>query len=85
LLSKDDAPDKILTDGAIYTMDPNEPWVSALALQDGKIMVRGSTATIAQHRSDSTEVFDLGGRMVMPGLVGGHAHPTKGAIAELFS
>lgn len=83
--SEDDAPDKILKDGSIYTMDPSEPWVSALALRDGKIVARGNSAAIARRGSSSTEVIDLGGRMVMPGLVDGHAHPTKGAIADLFS
>lgn len=36
-------------------------------------------------RGRRTRVVDLKGRMVMPALIDGHCHPTKGAIAKLFS
>ncbi|NOZ66404.1 MAG: amidohydrolase, partial [Alphaproteobacteria bacterium] len=77
--------DKILINGFIYTMEPDQPNVEALAIRDGKILALGSSKNIRKLANDKTQVIDLKGRMVMPGLNDGHSHPTEGAIANLFS
>ncbi|MFT4583528.1 MAG: putative amidohydrolase YtcJ [Gammaproteobacteria bacterium] len=77
--------DTILIDGFIYTVDPSLPSVAAVAIRNGRIMACGTTAEIRTYCDQNTQVVDLSGRMVMPGLIDGHCHPTKGAIADLFS
>ncbi len=66
-------------------MDPARPRVGAVALSCGKISACGEPNAVLALREAQTEVVELGGRLAMPGLVDGHAHPTKGALAELFS
>ncbi len=79
------AADTILINGHIYTMEPQRPEVAALAIRDGRIIALGDTAQISVLAGAATTVIDLQGRMCMPGLIDGHCHPTKGAIANLFS
>jgi len=77
--------DTILRNGQIYTMEPDVPKVEALAIRDGRIIALGSTAQISALADTETAIVDLRGRMAMPGLIDAHCHPTKGAIADLFS
>ncbi|WP_417624253.1 amidohydrolase [Paremcibacter congregatus] len=79
------SPDTILVNGAIHTMEEDQPTASALAIRAGKIMALGATEDIIELKSPTTRVIDLKGRMVMPGLNDGHSHPTEGAVANLFS
>ncbi len=79
------APDAILIDGAVWTMNANQPRAEALAIRDGRILAVGSSDEIRDLASAATEIVDLDGRMAMPGLVDAHCHPAKGAIADLFS
>lgn len=48
-------------------------------------MALGRSTELSALRGPRTEVVDLASRMVTPGLIDGHCHPTKGAIARLFS
>jgi predicted amidohydrolase YtcJ len=77
--------DTILLNGYIYTMDPQLPTVEALAIRAGLIIALGDSDHISAFTGAETTVVDLQGRMAMPGLIDAHCHPTKGAIAELFS
>lgn len=79
------SPDKLLVNGDIHTMDPSRPRAEAMALRAGRILALGSNDELRGLRRSFTEVIDLDGRMVMPGLVDAHCHPVKGAIASLFS
>lgn len=66
-------PDLILTNGRIFTADSRQPWASALALANGKIVAVGddSIAALAAHH---TQRVDLRGRLVLPGLCDAHIH-----------
>ncbi len=63
----------ILTNGRIYTLNPNQPTATALAIRDGRILAVGDDQTIKDLR-DGGEWVDLGGRCVTPGLVDAHVH-----------
>ena len=67
-------PDRLLLHGRIYTADPARPWAEALAIRDETIVAVGSTAEIARLRGPDTDSIDLGGRMVLPGLIDSHTH-----------
>ena len=49
----------------------------AVAIASGRIVFVGSTKKARAYIGPDTKVFDLGGRMVMPGIVDGHFHGTR--------
>jgi predicted amidohydrolase YtcJ len=56
----------------------SEPeFAEALAIQDGRIIFIGSSKKARSYAGPATKVIDLGGRMVMPGIVDGHFHGTR--------
>lgn len=79
-LACDDSPDFIFRGGPILTVDPADRVVEAIAVRDGVITAVGSESDVMALRSSSTEVHDLGGRTLIPGLVAAHEHPTLTAI-----
>jgi len=50
------------------------PDAEAIAVKDGRIVGVGTSAEIAAYRGPNTEVVDLAGATVIPGLVESHAH-----------
>ena len=69
------AADVVYTNGKIYTVNEAQPWAEALAIRDGMFIAVGSNADVEVVTGDGTEVVDLGGRFVMPGVFDLHAHP----------
>jgi hypothetical protein len=69
--------------GAVYTVDAQDSVQQALAILDGRIVYVGNEAGIDAYIGERTQVVDLGGRMVMPGLVDGHMHPLNGGASLL--
>ena len=67
--------DWVLTNGHIYTVDEERPWAEAVVIKDGEFVYVGDNAGADSYISDGVEVTDLGGRMVIPGLVDAHTHP----------
>jgi len=71
---KNDSDRQILSNARIYTMDDQEPMVSALVIEGGKIIRSGDQDTIITQYEDSSTLHDLEGRTVIPGLVDAHIH-----------
>lgn len=63
------------TNARIYTADPQQPWAESLAVRDGLIVAIGSRAAVNATIGRPTIQHDLGGRLVLPGLIDAHAHP----------
>ena len=74
----------VFTNGRIYTVSREQPWVTALAVRDGKILARGNAHDMDELIGAHTKVVDLGGKMVMPGIVDVHNHILLGGLSELF-
>jgi predicted amidohydrolase YtcJ len=68
------APDLVLYNGKISTVDENGSTVQAVAIRDGEIVATGRSARIRRLAGHSTAVVNLGGRRVLPGLIDGHLH-----------
>jgi predicted amidohydrolase YtcJ len=66
--------DTVLVNGNITTMDARRSAVKALAVKDGLILSVGDDETIRKLAGPSTQVIDLGGRTVTPGLNDAHCH-----------
>lgn len=73
--------DYVLTDARIYTEDAARSTAQALAVKDGKIVYVGDAAGANALIGSATRVEQGGGRLVLPGLVDAHLHPT--GIADL--
>ncbi|MER7013789.1 amidohydrolase [Saccharopolyspora sp. NPDC000359] len=79
-----DTADLILTGATVCTVDSGRPWASDLAIAGGTVLVVGDRDEVARHRGAGTEVVDLGGAFVMPGLVDVHNHHALAGMADLF-
>jgi len=72
------AADTAYRHGLVYTVDAQDSVQQALAIRAGRIVYVGSDAGLSAFVGPKTMVFDLRGRMLMPGLVDGHMHPLQG-------
>lgn len=74
LLARDLAPDLILYNATIYTLNPALPRCSAIACKDGRIVAVGDDADVLALAGPATRRIDLGGRTVIPGINDAHNH-----------
>lgn len=68
----------VLKNGFIWTVDASDSVEQAIAIRDGKIIYVGDDAGADSFIGPSTEVVDLKGKMVMPGVHDAHMHPLGG-------
>jgi len=66
--------DLIVTHARIYTVDDSHPFVSAMAVRDGRVQFVGSEREALLLRGASTRMLDAGGQTIIPGMVDSHAH-----------
>ncbi len=66
--------DRVLMNGKILTVDQEFSVAQALAIQGNRIVAVGSDELLSEYVGDSTEVLDLQGRTVIPGLIDNHMH-----------
>jgi predicted amidohydrolase YtcJ len=65
----------VWTNARIYTASPAQPWADTLVVENGRILAIGKQADLAPWRRAGSVHRDLGGRLVLPGLIDAHAHP----------
>ena len=68
------APDTILFNGKITTMDPDLPEASAVAMAGTTIAAVGGDKDMLALAGPDTDTVDLGGQRVIPGLIDSHTH-----------
>ena len=73
--------DLILLNGAVYCVDPAQPWAQAIAVREGRILALGSSHEIRAYQDEATEVIDLNGALVLPGFIDAHTHFLNGGFA----
>ncbi len=61
--------DIVFTGGKVYTVNENQPWAEAVAVAGKDILFVGSTADAKKFIGDKTELVDLEGRLMLPGLI----------------
>ncbi len=72
--------DTVLRGGAIYTADRRQLWAEALAVKNGKIIYVGTCNGASKLIGSKTEIFELKGKMVLPGFRDAHIHPLAGSF-----
>jgi len=70
----------ILTHGKIHTLDRQRPQVEAVAIANGKILATGSHERVMSFAAEGTQVVDLQGHTVIPGLNDSHLHLIRGGL-----
>lgn len=75
--------DTIYRNGYVYTVDAQDSVHEALAVRGGRIAYVGDDEGALALAGPKTQVVDLQGRMLMPGLVDGHMHPQSGGARLL--
>ena len=70
------APALILHHGKVITVDKDFRIAEAIAIEaDGRIAAVGTNDEVLALKNDTTQLLDLGGKTVLPGLMDSHVHP----------
>jgi hypothetical protein len=67
-------PDLMLINGKIHTMDAENSVVSSVAIKNGRFIATGSGRAQPMLPGRETQVIDLRGRTVVPGIIDNHNH-----------
>ncbi|MBN3967867.1 amidohydrolase [Pseudomonas gregormendelii] len=72
--------DLILFNGQFHTVDRENPRASAVAISEGRFIAVGTDVQAMALRGAHTQVVDLKGRCVIPGLNDSHLHLIRGGL-----
>jgi len=72
--SKHERADLVITGGTVYTVDEQNPTAQGVAVRNGRIVFVGSEADAKAYVGEGTEVIDLHGKTMTPGIIEGHGH-----------
>src|SRR5258708_7401887 len=72
--------DMVLRGGNIITVDGGWHIAQAVAIKDGRFLTVGNDAAIARHVGPKTQVIELAGKTVVPGLIDSHLHQIFAAL-----
>jgi predicted amidohydrolase YtcJ len=75
--------DAIYHNGIIITIDDAQPKAEAVAVKDGKILAVGAEENVLSSKGETTRLFDLQGRTMLPGFVDAHGHVMGGGLQAL--
>lgn len=70
--------DLVVRGGVIHTVDARNPTAEALAVRDGRFVFVGGARGAERWVGEATNVVELDGRAVIPGLIDGHVHLESG-------
>ncbi len=74
------APDVIVYDGRVATMDPRRPEAQAIAIHGGRISAVGRNRDVMALAGPETQRIDARRRRVIPGLNDSHTHLIRGGL-----
>ena len=73
-------PTLLLHNGKIALQDEHRSFAEAIAIADGRVLAVGTEREILPLRAPATQVIDLRGRAVIPGLNDSHLHLIRGGL-----
>lgn len=68
--------DTLFYNGAIYTMNGDYPEAEALLVRDDRILYVGTLSEAEKMAAADVLRYDLRGRMLLPGFIDAHCHPS---------
>ncbi len=74
LAAESQSADSVYRNANIYTVDDANPHATALAVKDGRLVYVGNEEGVDAFIGAGTQVTDLEGRTMLPGLIEGHMH-----------
>jgi predicted amidohydrolase YtcJ len=75
-----DIADQLYINGHIWTADPSNQFVEALAVKGNRIIETGTNTAIHRLKGPATKIIDLKGRLMIPGFNDGHVHFLSGSL-----
>src|SRR5580698_3462765 len=79
MAAQEPAPDLILSNGKIITVDDRFTIAQAVAIRGDRILAAGANQAITRLAGPNTRRIDLRGRAVIPGLIDNHMHLLRAA------
>src|SRR5438067_1195444 len=76
------APDLIVVNANIYTVEASQPRAEAFAIKNGRFVAIGTTSDIRNVATARTPVVDAQRMTIVPGFVDAHSHPS--GVDELY-
>jgi predicted amidohydrolase YtcJ len=73
--------DRVFVNGRIWTGERDPSLVEALAVRGARILAVGTSADVRRLSGRGTDVVDLRGRFVAPGLIDSHLHLLGGSLS----
>src|SRR5437588_12612535 len=70
-------PDLILHGGNIITLDRSSRLAQAISVRSGRVVALGCDAELLKEAAPITQLIDLAGRSVLPGLFEAHPHADR--------
>ncbi len=72
----------VYTNGAIYTVNPEQTWAEAVAVSGGLILAVGAEADVLSVVGEDADIIDLDGAMMVPGFQDPHLHVLEAGLNE---
>jgi predicted amidohydrolase YtcJ len=74
------APELIITNAKIWTVEKAHPTAQAVAILGDRILAVGSNADVESLRGPATKSIDAGGKLLLPGFNDAHVHFVGGGL-----
>ncbi|MFC1639608.1 amidohydrolase [Gemmatimonadota bacterium] len=68
------AADLVLVNGRVFTLDEQQPWAEAVAIQGERIIAVGSNGEVRGMAGSNTRTINLDGAFALPGFNDAHVH-----------
>ena len=75
------APDLVIVNASVHTMDDANPTAGAVAIAGNRIAAVGSTPEIRALAGPGTRLVDAAGKLVLPGFNDAHVHFLSGGYS----
>ena len=75
------APDLLIVNASVHTMDPARPAAEAVAIGGNRILALGASGELRAWAGPKTRVIDAGGGTVFPGFNDAHTHFLPGGFS----
>ncbi|KAL9265023.1 LONG AFTER FAR-RED 3-like protein [Drosera capensis] len=72
--------DLLVTNGVIYTVDPEMPFADSMAIRNGRVLRIGNYSSLKELEGNANERLDLEGKLVLPGFIDSHLHLIYGGL-----